>query len=87
MNKLIAHIEKELSWNEGTAKEVKHPSELDFPKVPKSKDNKFIEYSGMKGSSIAKDIREVVKSFGAKAVQVSEEDGSNEHYYYIEISK
>ena len=90
IDKLIVHIESELDWNGGTAEEVTDPKDIDhmdFPKGPKSKDNTFITYSGMKGSSIAKDIRDVVKGFGAKAVQVKQEIGDNEHYYHIEVQK
>lgn len=39
----------------------------------------------MKGSSIAKDIRDAVKGFGCKAVQVNREVMDNDHAYHIEI--
>ena len=87
---LIKHIEDTLEWNGGSAKEItsEEASKYSyFPKGPKDTKNIFITYRGMKGQSIAKDIREAIKDFGAKALQVVKENGDNEHYYHIEIKR
>ena len=87
--KLIKHLNKKLNWNEGSAELETRKDQIKywFPKGPKQDDSIFIAYSGMKGSSIAKDIRAAVKDFGAKALQVTKENGDNEHYYNIEVAK
>ena len=87
--KLIKHLNKKLDWNGGSAELETRKDQIKywFPKGPKQDDSIFIAYSGMKGSSIAKDIRAAVKDFGAKALQVTKENGDNEHYYNIEVAK
>ena len=87
--KIISFLENELDWNQGSASIETDPKQIKFmfDKGPKNDKNIFITYIGMKGSSIAKDIRAAIKSFGMKAVQVKKENGDNEHYYYIEIEK
>jgi hypothetical protein len=88
VDELIKHLENELDWNHGTAQEMKSKFvSYTFPKGPKDTKNIFITYRGMKGQSIAKDIREAIKDFGAKALQVVKENGDNEHYYHIEIKR
>lgn len=84
---LVKHLESELEWNGGKAKHVTDESDIKwmFDKGPKDKKNHFISYYGMKGSSIAKDIRDAVKGFGCKAVQVNREVMDNDHAYHIEI--
>ena len=86
VDKLIKHIESTLDWNQGSAREVSsREASLVFSKGPKDERNVFIQYSGMKGQSIIKDIKNAVKDFGANPLQVAKENGDNKHYYYIEI--
>ena len=88
VDELIKHLENEFDWNQGTAQEMESKFvSYTFPKGPKDTKNIFITYRGMKGQSIAKDIREAIKDFGAKALQVVKENGDNEHYYHIEIKR
>lgn len=86
---LIKHLESELGWNQGSASEITDFSKLEYVNFKKSpnKNNKFIVYSGMKGQSITSDIKTAIKKFGADVIQISKENGDNEHYYYIEIKK
>lgn len=87
-DELIKHLENELNWNQGSAREMKgNEIKYAFAKGPKDKNNIFITYTGMKGQSITKDIKEAIKDFGAKALQVTKENGDNEHYYHIEVKK
>ena len=88
VDKLIKHLESTFDWNQGSAREVSsREASYGFSRGPKDERNIFIEYSGMKGQSIVKDIKDAVKDFGAKPLQVAKENGDNEHYYYIEIKR
>tara|TARA_A100001388_G_scaffold113338_1_gene83416 strand:- start:458 stop:769 length:312 start_codon:yes stop_codon:yes gene_type:complete len=86
-DELVKGLEKEFSWNQGSAEEMTISPNFAFRRGAKDDKNIFITYSGMKGQSIAKDIRNFIKDSGAKVVQVEKENGDNEHYYHIEIKR
>ena len=87
VDELIKGLEKEFSWNQGSAEEMTTSPDFAFRRGAKDDKNIFITYSGMKGQSIAKDIRQFIKDSGAKALQIEKENGDNEHYYHIEIKR
>ena len=60
VDELIKGLEKEFSWNQGSAKEMKTNPDFAFRRGAKDDKNIFITYSGMKGQSIAKDIRQFI---------------------------
>lgn len=90
VNKLIKTIEDEMSWNINQPDAITDvTSEKDkwdgMIYDLKSKTSTLLRYTGMKGSSVAKDLREAVKIAGHKAIKITKENGDNEHYYYIEV--